>query len=298
MTQLDFILWLQSLRSPLLDTFFAIINSTAKDDFIILVAVILYWCISPAVGLRFLLLLLFSGYLHTALKDLFRIPRPPVEQLLFLAEKRDGSYAFPSGDAMNASVLWSYLAGYYRRWPLIVAAVILIPLVGLARIYRGAHWPTDVLGGIAIGIVLVWLGLVLYRLWDERGLTIPFPWELALSLSVPLLLFAIYPKGPATPPPSIATTAMVTGTALGVALGYSLERRYVRFPVRVALWKQVVKVVVGLATIFLLRMLLGQLFPAGAWFRFVRFALLGLWGTLGMPVIFRALFGSDRRCSP
>ena len=31
---MDFILWLQSFRSPLFDTLFAIINSTAKDNFI------------------------------------------------------------------------------------------------------------------------------------------------------------------------------------------------------------------------------------------------------------------------
>ena len=295
MTQLDFILWLQSLRSPLLDAFFTFINSTARDDFITLVAVVLYWCVNPLVGLRFLLLLLLSGYLHTALKDLLRIPRPPKEALLFLVERRNGSYAFPSGDAMNASVMWSYLAGRYRCWLLVVAAVLLIPLVGLARIYRGAHWPADVVGGIVIGVALAWLGLRLYRLWDERRPVLTLPWELALSLAIPLLLFALYPKGPATPPPSLATAAMVTGTALGVALGYSLERRYVRFPVRVALWKQVVKVAIGLATVFLLRMLLGQLFPPGAWPRFARFALIGLWGTLGAPWVFKIVFSPERK---
>lgn len=294
MSQLDFILWLQSLRSPFLDTFFSIINNTAREDFIILVAVILYWCLSPLVGLRFLLLLLFSGYLHTALKDFFRTPRPPVEKLLFLAEERDGSYAFPSGDAMNASVLWSYLAGHYRRWPLIAAAAILIPLVGLARIYRGAHWPVDVIGGIAMGLALVWLALTLYRAWDRRSLSLPLWGQLVLGTAIPLILFILYPKGPEIPPPSIATTTMVMGTALGVTLGYSLERRYVRFPVRLAVWKQVVKVVIGLVVLFLLRMLLGQIFPAGDWFRFARYALVGLWGTLGAPWIFKIIFGGER----
>ena len=34
MSQLDFINWMQSLRSPLLDTFFTAINATAEDNFI------------------------------------------------------------------------------------------------------------------------------------------------------------------------------------------------------------------------------------------------------------------------
>lgn len=283
---MDFILWLQSFRSPLLDILFAVINSTAKDDFITLLAVVLYWCIDPLVGLRFLLLLLFSGYLHTALKDLFRTPRPPVERLLFLAEKRDGSYAFPSGDTMNATVLWSYLAGRYRKKALIIVAAVMIPLVGLARIYRGAHWPVDVLGGMVIGLALVWLALTAYRSWERRALSLPLWGQLALGVVIPLVLFAVYPK-----------TSMVTGTALGMALGYSLERRYVGFPVRVPLWKQVLKVLIGLAVLFGLRIGLGNLFPAGDLFRFARYVLIGLWGTLGAPFVFRALFGSEDTAS-
>ncbi len=282
MAQIDFILWLQSFRSPLLDVFFTIVNATAEDNFITALAVILYWCITPIVGLRFLLVLLFSGYLNTLLKDLFHTARPTAEQVLFLATPPDGSYAFPSGHTQNAAVMWSYLAGHHRKKPLVIAAAVMIPLVGLSRIYRGAHWPVDVLGGMAIGLALVWLALNLYRFWDRRSLSLPLWGQLALSVTVPLILFAIYPK-----------TSMQMGAALGMITGCALERRYIRFSVRVALWKQVVKVVIGLAALFALRMGLSSLFPIGDLFRFIRYALIGLWGTLGAPYIFKLAFGSE-----
>ena len=284
MAQLDFILWLQPFRSPLLDALFTVVNATAEDHFITALAVILLWCIDPLVGLRFLLPLLFSGYLNTALKDLFHTPRPTAEQVLFMATPPDGSYAFPSGHTQNAAVLWTYLAGHYRKMALVIAAALMIPLVGLARIYRGAHWPVDVLGGMAIGIGLAWLALAIYRAWDRRPLSLPLWGQLALGMAVPLGLFAAYPK-----------TSMQMGAALGMVTGYALERHFVRFPVRVVLWKQAIKVVIGLALLFALRMSLSALFPAGHLFRFIRYALIGLWGTLGAPWVFKAMFGTERK---
>jgi hypothetical protein len=225
--------------------------------------------------------LLFSGYLNTALKDLVHTARPTAEQV-WLATPPDGSYAFPSGHTQNATVLWSHLAGHYRRRPLVVAAIVLIPLVALSRIYLGAHWPVDVLGGMAIGAGLVWLALALYRAWDRRSLSLALWWQLALGVAVPLTLFIIYPK-----------TSMQMGAALGMITGCVLERRYVRFPVHLPLGKQVVKVVIGLASLVVLQMLLSRLFPVGAAFRFTRYALIGLWGTLGAPWVFRRALGIE-----
>lgn len=281
MSQLDFILWLQSFRSPLLDAFFAAVNGTAEENLLTFIAVTLYWCLDPLVGVRFLLLLLFSGYLNSGLKDWFHTPRPTMEQV-WIAAPPDGSYAFPSGHTQNAAVLWSYLAGHYRRRPLVVVAIVLIPLVALSRIYLGAHWPVDVLGGMAIGIGLVWLALTIYRAWDRRSLSLPLWGQLALGVAVPLTLFIIYPK-----------TSMQMGAALGMITGCALQRRYVRFPVRVPLGKQVVKVVIGMAVLVVLRMLLAGLFPLGPAFRFTRYALVGLWGTLGAPWVFRLVFGTE-----
>jgi 2-O-(6-phospho-alpha-D-mannosyl)-D-glycerate hydrolase len=62
-----------------------------------------------------------------------------------------GSFSFPSGDAslaMGAAVAFAYVSPRYR-----VPVLLLGISAALARVVVGVHYPLDVLGGIAVGIV-------------------------------------------------------------------------------------------------------------------------------------------------
>jgi undecaprenyl-diphosphatase len=75
--------------------------------------------------------------------------------------------AFPSGHATQAAAVWGMLAaitavactGWRPKVASWVAAVVVVVAVGTSRIYLGAHWPTDVFAGWALGAV--WLFAVL-----------------------------------------------------------------------------------------------------------------------------------------
>jgi membrane-associated phospholipid phosphatase len=87
---------------------------------------------------------------------------PAVEGLLKIVIGRprpeDASMGFPSGHANAAAAFFGaviYLAGSLSpaaRVPLRIAAALVIALVAVARVVLRAHWPSDALGGVALGL--------------------------------------------------------------------------------------------------------------------------------------------------
>ena len=77
--------------------------------------------------------------------------------------------SFPSGHTTTAFALacWVFLLTYrtrYRWWG--YGALLLAGLVGLSRVYRGVHYPSDVLTGAAIG--MLW-GALVYLTLSRRA---------------------------------------------------------------------------------------------------------------------------------
>jgi len=62
-----------------------------------------------------------------------------------------GRWSFPSAHAANAAAVAVVLTGWYPRWR--IAFGVLAFLIGYSRIYVGVHYPLDVLGGWALGIL-------------------------------------------------------------------------------------------------------------------------------------------------
>lgn len=94
--------------------------------------------------------------LSTIGKQIVQRPRPPAGW----HEVVERSSGFPSGHSTQAAAGWLALAlvlvyarrssGQWRRYP-IVAALLVIGLVGITRVILGVHSPTDVLAGWALG---------------------------------------------------------------------------------------------------------------------------------------------------
>ena len=63
--------------------------------------------------------------------------------------------SFPSGHAIFFFALATAVYRYDKRWGCIFFAGAL--LMGAARIIGGVHWPSDILGGALIGMLIGWL---------------------------------------------------------------------------------------------------------------------------------------------
>lgn len=59
--------------------------------------------------------------------------------------------SFPSSHMTNTAAILTVFVYYYRKT--IIPAIIFIILMAFARMHNGMHYPTDVIGGIIIGIL-------------------------------------------------------------------------------------------------------------------------------------------------
>jgi len=99
--------------------------------------------------------------LQHGLKELVDRPRPSEE----LVDLRAGfsSPSFPSGHVMSPALLYGFLlylslrtrANPWLRAAVAGVALFMLLFSGPANVYVGVHWPSDVLGGYAWGLVLL-----------------------------------------------------------------------------------------------------------------------------------------------
>jgi len=125
--------------------------------------------------LRTLLLMLAAwggaNVLFRLVKALVARPRPPAG----FALGHFTGFSFPSGHATAAAATWCMAAAlaatiaptWSRKIAGWTAAVLIAALVGVSRLYLGAHWLTDVVGGAVLGIVWILVVLGVVRTVDE-----------------------------------------------------------------------------------------------------------------------------------
>jgi membrane-associated phospholipid phosphatase len=126
----------------------------------------------------FALLLSVGGgtLINRLMKWMIARPRPTAELVNVQREWRHES--FPSGHVAFYVCLFGFLffAAFallprksLRRRAALVATALPVLLVGLSRVYLGAHWPSDTLGAYLLSGI--WLAFVLhqYRRWKARS---------------------------------------------------------------------------------------------------------------------------------
>ena len=307
------IIWLQSLGEWLV-TPMSVFTFLGNEQFYLVVAPAVLWCLDASLGLKMGLALMVNSAFYSILKLVFHAPRPYWIEPRIQPFSAEASFGIPSGHAQNAVVVWGMLAAWiHKTWAWIVAGALIF-LVGLSRMYLGVHFPTDVLAGWAIGALVLWVILryekplsrwlgrlkpgdqVLYALGASMwlillgalarlalgGWTMPTQWT---------VLAARAPGAAPVNPLELSGLISNAGTFFGLALGGILLRQRGWFDAHGRALQLLARYLIGLAVVLVLWYGLGAIFPRGEslvpyMLRYLRYGLVGLWVSGLAPMIF------------
>ena len=143
---------------------------SAFGEELVLVAIMgfIYWCwdkkTGRVIGLNVIMGLVFNPlFKNIALRRRPYMDNPsikclkPVDSSASIYDIKAQGYSFPSGHSTNGTIAYGSLTYFYKNKVLRVICILLPLLVGISRFCLGVHYPTDVLCGWILGVIIIFL---------------------------------------------------------------------------------------------------------------------------------------------
>ena len=182
-----------ALRNPLADRMMAGLASIGDWEVLLpasaLALLWLLWRRRWIAAAHWIAALAFGLVLTTGLSWLIDMPLPPTAR---------SGFGFPSVGVTMTTITFGFFAvliarelpGRTRVWPYLVSALV-VAVLGFARLYLGAHWLSDVVGGTLLGIVWLLVLGIAYRRHVARSFWMrPLAWIFYTSFAVAALWHA------------------------------------------------------------------------------------------------------------
>jgi len=278
---LNFIIIIQQVESPLLDSFFRVITSLGDELFYLLLFPLLLWCVDFYLGIRVGIIFLLSVYVNAGLKEIFQQPRP-FDILAEIQKVHASGYGFPSGHAQSSLIVWGSIAYWEKQIWIRNLSVLLILLIGFSRIYLGVHFPTDILGGWLFGGLILGLSYFIFL-----KIKLDFIQRNMIFKIIGITLFPVILLQFQSSPDIISSVAALTGVGYGLLFFSSSIGG-----IRPGTWLQrLFSFLVGIIGIGILYFGLKLILPSEdqsfyQLSRFSRYLLLGIWISFGAPWLF------------
>jgi len=169
----DFSKEIQEHQNPLLDVsmeFISWFGYFPGSVIIVIVAAAVFFFFKYKREALFVLITSLSGLITTIIKVIVERPRP-TDQLVRVVRKVS-QQSFPSGHVLFYVVFFGFLIllmyqlKSIPKWIRATVSVIsagLILTIPISRVYLGAHWFTDVVGGFLMGLICLYVQSYFYE---------------------------------------------------------------------------------------------------------------------------------------
>jgi membrane-associated phospholipid phosphatase len=253
--------------------------------YMIMIAII-YWSVDRKLGLRMAIFLTVVASINSILKQALHAPRPYWIDPRIKAIHAPNGFGMPSGHAQAVTV-WLYIANSLKNGWFWSGAIIVTLMVGLSRVYLGVHFPSQVLAGWLIGIIVIILFVqfeskvvslleslrIGYQLFFVFGVSMLFlllggilvfmfqNWEMPVEWIRNASLYLTGENETTLSSISMEAIASNAGGFMGAAMGAILIRRKGGFDAGGILWKRLIRSITGIVLILLLYLTIKMIAP-------------------------------------
>ncbi|MDU4860295.1 MAG: phosphatase PAP2 family protein [Terrisporobacter othiniensis] len=299
-SQLDILMYLQSIRNELLTGIFTFFTICTEVPVITVLTGVIYWCINKKAGQRTIFALCGSLNINAGVKNYIKMPRPiGTDGLQSLRIETATGYSFPSGHTQTSTTFWTSMMYLFRKSWIYIIGILMIIGAGISRLYLGVHWPMDVIVAWGFGIVLSIIFIKLFDYIDDS--------KNYYILVVLMLIFGV-------------CTYFIGGEDLykmfglytGFALGYMVEDTFINFSTenetrrknifaknpskKEGLGKKILRFVVGIISLLAVYLLLNYVQDTLIVnkteeiiniIKYFKYTIVVFWGVAGAPALFK-----------
>lgn len=260
---LTYLLMLQNFREAsqnVLTTFFEKITLLGNEYLPYMLLFWLYWCVDKNFGVRAMVGTAFGRLFNGVTKLTCCVYRPWIRsdaiQPYGDSKSSASGYSFPSGHTTNAVLTFGHVGWYYRRQKLLsITMYVIVALVMLSRNYLGVHTPQDVVVGLLLTMLAIFVGHKVQN-WIEGGenrlILFVIGFCILSAAALAWFVFKSYPMDYGADGKLIVDPLSMmidgfgdVGMALGAVFGLLLEKKCVGFDTEVSFEEKVTRLAVG-----------------------------------------------------
>jgi undecaprenyl-diphosphatase len=168
--ELDILYNIQKLHNPVLDPIMVGLSYIGEFGiiWIILATIFISTKKYRLCGITMLIAMTLGALSgNLLLKNIFARPRPSwIDHNVILLIKNPVDFSFPSGHALNSFASAVTIFIFHKK--LGIFALILATFIAFSRLYLFFHYPTDILAGIVLGVLISLFSVWLVKMSDKR----------------------------------------------------------------------------------------------------------------------------------